>query len=923
MTCRCSWLRGCAAIEDKSRMGLGVLSLTLAGLLFPTLAAAQPTIAECMVERYNATKPANVAELNCTSNDVQLATYERVEGPTSCLEGETIEVTLKGQFVATSAERWDVGAFVSTDGGTPNALGGTCYQDYLHPVSADNTDLDLTGGSGPFYNGEITEDPGDACADIEQGQDAFFITQTIEIICQDKDNDNIADVDTCTVWANSRSDGGSKPSCIDESDVTAETSAKCTCGPVDIGGIDFEKQAHIEVIKDLVPAGSGSFNLQIDGENEATNVGDGGTTGSVLVSAGTQNFPGDTHTVGEAAYGETSLGSYTTSISCVDRGTTTFDGESPLTTEGPGPLVVPCDPDDDIVCTISNINACFGVDCTAYNTACGIASCNPAGEVGNCDIVTPVAAGSVVCRQGSGDVCDPDELCNGLNIYCPDDVVSPATTICNPGSGDICDPDESCTGVAGEACPADQIASSTTTCRTGSGDLCDPDESCTGVADAACPDDVVSPATTICNPGSGDICDPDESCTGTPGAACPADTIAPATTICRTGSGDEICDPDESCTGVADAACPADTFEPAGTECTDDDGNICTDGVCDSEGLCVSVYDPTNADICEGICLTAGFWGARAGGDVDKKDGSPVGFNYTQAVIDANEGCLNVCGQDTCGTYELLGNLGCAQEALCMRANNSGLLDQTYRQMTAAALNCVLSGASGPTSDQCGALLNTVLVGIDQTGTCVGGPFAGNPCDPQEEGACEAVVQENGDGGECVPNNRHWELCSSNCSDPNTADYAILSACEQQLDCWNNGLQVVDNGDGSWSCVEGTCSEATGPAPVYCGGDADSCALNECVLGECSESGAPCPSGWCEPNDCVQSNLCHQRSLCDSQLAEVFESEANGWFGCDPEQLGPASGQDACREAQRNDCLLSADYLCDDNPCDCSEDSQQ
>ena len=38
-------------------------------------ASAQST-GECMVERYNATKPANVTSLNCTSNDVQLAAFE-------------------------------------------------------------------------------------------------------------------------------------------------------------------------------------------------------------------------------------------------------------------------------------------------------------------------------------------------------------------------------------------------------------------------------------------------------------------------------------------------------------------------------------------------------------------------------------------------------------------------------------------------------------------------------------------------------------------------------------------------------------------------------------------------------------------------------------------------------------------------------
>ncbi|MFL7891761.1 MAG: hypothetical protein AB8I56_06810, partial [Anaerolineales bacterium] len=88
----------------------------------------------CMVERFNQTKPAKVDSLNCTSNDVSLATYILESGPSTCIEGEDITVTLLGKFIATASERWDVGLFVSTDGGSPNTLGGSCYNDYFHPT---------------------------------------------------------------------------------------------------------------------------------------------------------------------------------------------------------------------------------------------------------------------------------------------------------------------------------------------------------------------------------------------------------------------------------------------------------------------------------------------------------------------------------------------------------------------------------------------------------------------------------------------------------------------------------------------------------------------------------------------------------------------------------------------------------------------
>ncbi|HUV28897.1 MAG TPA: hypothetical protein VMW34_16160, partial [Anaerolineales bacterium] len=178
----------------------------------------------CMVERYNQTKPASETSLNCTANDLGLAAYSLVSGPAACVEGEDITVTLLGQFLATSSERLDVGLFVSTDGGDPNTLGGTCYNDYLHPISANNTDLNLSGGSGPFYNGEITDDPGDTCGDIQQDQNVFFQTAQITIKCQDSNDNGTADVNSCTVWSNSTSDGGDKkPSCTSELDTSAET----------------------------------------------------------------------------------------------------------------------------------------------------------------------------------------------------------------------------------------------------------------------------------------------------------------------------------------------------------------------------------------------------------------------------------------------------------------------------------------------------------------------------------------------------------------------------------------------------------------------------------------------------------------------------------------------------------------------------
>ena len=173
------------------------------------------------------------------------------------------------------------------------------------------------------------------------------------------------------------------------------------------------------MVKVLVPSSSETLvNLQIDatsyinGAASGAGVGDGGKTGAIMVSAGTTAEPGDDHDVGETWNSGFLLSSYVKDISCVDRDLPTFNGGDPLTMDGAGPLTVPVDPDDDIVCTITNTNVCESNTCDLLDTFCADFECLPSGEIGNCADVT----------------------------------YTPATTICNPGSGDICDPDESCTG---------------------------------------------------------------------------------------------------------------------------------------------------------------------------------------------------------------------------------------------------------------------------------------------------------------------------------------------------------------------------------------------------------------------------------------------------------------------------------------------
>jgi hypothetical protein len=168
----------------------------------------------------------------------------------------------------------------------------------------------------------------------------------------------------------------------------------------------------------------------------------------------------------------------------------------------------------------------------------------------NNDCPTDSKDSTTVCRV-SGGVCDPQEVCDGVNNDCPTDSKD-STTVCRSSAG-VCDPQEVCDGVNNN-CPTDS-KDSTTVCRSSAG-VCDPREVCDGVGND-CPADLLD-STTVCREASG-ICDVAEICNGTD-PTCPADGFAGAETVCRAGAG--ACDPEETCSGTA-SECPAEAPPPS------------------------------------------------------------------------------------------------------------------------------------------------------------------------------------------------------------------------------------------------------------------------------------------------------------------------------------------------------------------------
>ncbi|KXK09405.1 MAG: Serine-aspartate repeat-containing protein F precursor [Microgenomates bacterium OLB23] len=289
-----------------------------------------PIVNGCIQDTFAAA--GNTQKLNCTANDISIAnvTNITIKDDGCQFPGDTVTFEATYNVVSTATERYDVGLYFSNDGGgLDGAYTGSC-----------------TIGTLPYGPTPAWKDlDGDQCGDITSAQSLNPILE-ITALCMDTDNDNNLNLPYCTAWSNS-----DKQTCSLPNQAIPETPAKCNCQ----GGFEVPiivpHQAKIEVVKDLIPSNdTGTFKLQIDSTDKTSCISDGGSTGQVNVSAGTSANPGATHTVGETACAGTTISNYTSSITCVKRGTQTVVA----TANGTGPLNVPVQKDDDIVCTITN-----------------------------------------------------------------------------------------------------------------------------------------------------------------------------------------------------------------------------------------------------------------------------------------------------------------------------------------------------------------------------------------------------------------------------------------------------------------------------------------------------------------------------------------------------------------------------------------
>jgi uncharacterized repeat protein (TIGR01451 family) len=215
--------------------------------------------------------------------------------------------------------------------------GTTAVLDAVTTYSCGDTKVDrCTSPATPISNGATT------CT-VNQTTDDPFVTDDY----YPTDTQASCTIDLSTV-------GGANSKLID---VCSYPSGQPNSDPSDCV-VAIPGEAKLTVVKSLVPSSdTGKFDLKIDNTTYASDVGDGGTTGIQIVTAGSKN---STHTVLEQANSgsPSSLSDYSTSVVCKDQhGTGTTLASGSPTGSSTRQQSVTVAPDSDVVCTFTNTRA--------------------------------------------------------------------------------------------------------------------------------------------------------------------------------------------------------------------------------------------------------------------------------------------------------------------------------------------------------------------------------------------------------------------------------------------------------------------------------------------------------------------------------------------------------------------------------------
>ncbi len=484
-------------------------------------------------------------------------------------------------------------------------------------------------------------------------------------------------------------------------------------------------------------------------------------------------------------------------------------------------------------------NPCTTDECDGSSTQCQHAPGNkgaPCREsvcsgAGCCDVADTCDGSSAQCidqKIKSGTACQDDnnhctaDICDGINNTCQHPAANPGVACAddgNPCTADKCDgitvncqhppgnPNAACAD-DGNPCTVDRCDGSHSDCQHPAGN-----------ANAICPDDG--------NPCTADQCDGHSSqCQHFPsqdklGVICHA-------SVCDATTDKSCCDLPDTCDGKT-ANCPDAKL----TGSCADDGNVCTDDICDGVNsrcqhpaghagvACADDGNPCTTDVCDGVNTACQHHAGNASSPCtddgnpcteDKCDGThsdcqhPVGHAGTACADDGNPCTVDQCDGTHASCQHLAGNTGTACRASVCPAGDPACCD---------------------VADVCDGI-STVCPDKKRSGSC---QDDGNPC---TQDVCDGV------------NN----LCQH---PPGNKDAS----------CQDDGNPcTVDLCDGA----TGLCQHPAGNAGVSCADDGNPCTVDVCdgVHTACQHvagnAGASCGPAACDVNS---PGCCDLPDTCD------------------------------------------------------------
>jgi len=538
-------------------------------------------------------------------------------------------------------------------------------------------------------------------------------------------------------------------------------------------------------------------------------------------------------------------------------------------------------------------------DCDGETDNVAPTDCEVSNDFGTC-------AGKTTCEGGEAgcDAREPAaEFCDGLDNDCDGETDEGEPDLDGDGIANCVDPDDDGDGVgdAEDNCPmvdnADQLDSD----GDGQGDACDADDDDDGVPDGG----DCEPLIAAINPLAPEICDGlDNNCN---------DQVDEG--LCDDGDPctDDVCQPGGGCEYTPNTA-PCDDGDP----CTIDD--VCADGSCSGVPDPCDDGDPCTTDSCD-PATGCEHVAIEEGGVCDDGDPCTEGDVCTAGSCSGTpKSCDdgNDCTEDSCDS---------AVEGGCVNAPLDGTPcddgDVCTSDDTCAAGVCAgTPGACACTSDadcavpdglddECVTLTCNLTTGeCESANTNEGGACDdGDACTENttcSAGACvgDAVVCDDGDA------------CTDDVCDPalgcTTSPAAAGTACDDGdacttgEQCDGEGLcvatETVSCDDGE-PCTTDSCNPASGceNAPI-----ADGAA---CEDGDACTTGDQCSGGVCTPTDtvtCDDGDPCTD-DVCDPNLGCTTVFNTAPCDDGDPCTDGDACYEGACTGAPKDCSALDSD----------------